>query len=148
MNSIERFRPIEILMVEDNPGDVDLTIAALSEGKINNHLSVATDGVEAMAFLRREAPYASAPRPDIILLDLNLPRKDGRKVLTEIKDDPVLRRIPVVILSTSQDEQDIVGSYSQYVNCYINKPMDLDQFINMVQSIEHFWLTVVTLPSQ
>jgi CheY-like chemotaxis protein len=141
-------RPIEILLVEDNPGDVRLTIEALKEAKVRNHLNVAKDGVEALAFLRREGSYAESVRPDLILLDLNLPRKDGREVLAEIKADPSLRSIPVVILTTSQAEQDIVRSYELHANCYITKPVDLDQFITVVRSIEDFWLTIVTLPRQ
>jgi two-component system, chemotaxis family, response regulator Rcp1 len=144
--SQSRFRPIEILLVEDNPGDVDLAIMALQEGKVNNNLSVASDGIEALAFLRREGPYAEATRPDIILLDLNLPRKDGRAVLEEIKADLDLRRIPVVVLTTSEEREDIIGSYSNYVNSYINKPVDLEQFLTIVKSIENFWFTIVTLP--
>jgi len=139
-------RPIEILLVEDNPGDVRLTIEGLKEGKVRNNLNVARDGVEALAFLRREGEYAEAVRPDLILLDLNLPRKDGREVLTEIKSDPGLKTIPVVVLTTSRAEQDILHSYELQANCYITKPVDLDQFITVVQSIEDFWLTVVTLP--
>jgi two-component system, chemotaxis family, response regulator Rcp1 len=143
-----RFRPIEILLVEDNPGDVDLTIEALREGRVHNNLSVVEDGIEALQFLHKEQPYSEVMRPDIILLDLNLPRKDGRAVLEEIKADEDLRRIPVVVLTTSDDEKDIVTSYSQYVNCYINKPVDLDQFLTIVKSIENFWFTIVTLPPQ
>jgi two-component system, chemotaxis family, response regulator Rcp1 len=139
-------RPIEILLVEDNPGDVRLTIEALKEAKVRNHLSVAKDGVEALAFLHREGSYAAAARPDLILLDLNLPRKDGREVLAEIKADTSLRAIPVVILTTSQADQDILRSYELHANCYITKPVDLDQFITVVKSIEDFWLTIVTLP--
>jgi CheY-like chemotaxis protein len=139
-------KPIEILLVEDNPGDVRLTIEALKEDKVLNHLSVAMDGVEAMAFLRHEGPYADAPRPDLVLLDLNLPRKDGRQVLEDIKSDADLRRIPVVVLTTSQAEQDIVKSYDLYANCYVTKPVDLHQFISAVKSIEGFWFTVVKLP--
>ena len=139
-------RPIEILLVEDSPGDVRLTKEALREGKIRNHLSVVTDGVAALAFLRREGRYANAPRPDVVLLDLNLPKKDGREVLTEIKADPRLRRIPVVVLTTSSNEEDILRAYDLHANCYITKPVDLDQFISVVQSIESFWLTIVTLP--
>jgi two-component system, chemotaxis family, response regulator Rcp1 len=139
-------RPVEILLVEDSPGDVRLTREALREGKVRNNLSVVTDGVEALAFLRREGRYADAPRPDVILLDLNLPRKDGREVLAEVKADERLRRIPVVILTTSRDEQDVLESYDLHANCYITKPVDLDQFIAVVRSIETFWLTVVTLP--
>jgi len=139
-------RPIEILMVEDNPGDVRLTIEALKEAKVRNNLHTVEDGVEAMAFLRREGRYAEAPRPDLFLMDLNLPKKTGREVLAEIKDDPDLRRIPVVILTVSQAEQDIVKSYNLHANCYITKPVDLDRFLEVVQSIENFWLTVVMLP--
>jgi CheY-like chemotaxis protein len=141
-------RPIEILLVEDNPGDVRLTIEALKEAKVRNRLSVAKDGVEALAFLRREGSYAEAARPDLILLDLNLPRKDGREVLAEIKVDTSLRSIPVVILTTSRADQDILKSYELHANCYITKPVDLDQFITVVKSIESFWLTIVTLPRQ
>jgi chemotaxis family two-component system response regulator Rcp1 len=141
-------RPIEILLVEDSPGDVRLTQEALREGEIRHHLSVATDGERALAFLRRAGKYADAPRPDVILLDLNLPKKDGREVLTELKADPLLRRIPVVILTTSSNEQDILRAYDLHANCYITKPVDLDQFISVVQSIESFWLTIVTLPGQ
>jgi two-component system, chemotaxis family, response regulator Rcp1 len=148
VSSNGRLRPIEILLVEDNPGDVDLTINALQEGKVNNNLHVAGDGVEALAFLRHEEGYSDAPRPDIVLLDLNLPRKDGRQVLQEIKEDLDLRRIPVVVLTTSEEEADVVGSYSQYVNCYINKPVDLEQLITIVKTIESFWFTIVTLPPQ
>lgn len=140
------YKGIEILLVEDNPGDVRLTKEALRDGKILNNLNVVTDGVEAMAFLRREADYAGAPRPELILLDLNLPRKDGREVLAEIKRDEELRRIPVVILTSSAAEQDIVKSYNLHANCYVTKPVDLDQFISVVKSIEHFWLKVVKLP--
>lgn len=137
---------IEILLVEDNPGDVRLTKEALRDGKILNNLNIVADGVEAMAFLRRERQYADAPRPELILLDLNLPRKDGREVLAEIKRDEELKRIPVVILTSSAAEQDIVKSYNLHANCYITKPVDLDQFIGVVRSIEHFWLKVVKLP--
>ena len=139
-------RPIEILLVEDSPGDVRLTKEALREGKIRNHLSVATDGELALAFLRREGCYANAPRPDVVLLDLNLPKKDGREVLTELKADPRLRRIPVVVLTTSSNEEDVLRAYDLHANCYITNPVDLDQFISVVQSIESFWLTIVTLP--
>jgi CheY-like chemotaxis protein len=148
MNVRSNGRPIEILLVEDNPGDVRLTIEALKEAKVYNHLSVASDGVEALAFLRREGKYAGAARPDLILLDLNLPKRDGREVLAEIKSDERLRTIPVVILTTSRAEQDILQSYSLHANCYITKPVDLDQFIKVVQSIEDFWLTIVALPRQ
>jgi chemotaxis family two-component system response regulator Rcp1 len=138
--------PIDILMVEDNPGDIRLTLEALKENKMNNALHVVKDGVQAMAFLRREGEYTAAPRPDLILLDLNLPKKDGREVLAEIKADPALMRIPVVILTTSQAEEDILRSYNLHANCFVTKPVDLDQFIRVVQSIEHFWLTIVKLP--
>jgi CheY-like chemotaxis protein len=139
-------RPIEILLVEDNPGDVRLTIEALRESKVRNHLSVARDGVQALAFLRHEGTHAEAVRPDLILLDLNLPRKDGREVLAELKADPDLKTIPVVILTTSRAEQDVLRSYELQANCYISKPVDLDQFITVVKSIEDFWLTIVMLP--
>jgi chemotaxis family two-component system response regulator Rcp1 len=140
--------PIEILLVEDNPGDVRLTREALRDGKIFNNLYVARDGVEAMAFLRKTGQYARAPRPDLILLDLNLPRKDGHEVLAEVKTDETLRRIPVVILTTSQAEEDIIKTYDLHVNCYITKPVDLDQFVKIVKSIEDFWLTIVKLPAE
>lgn len=139
-------RPAEFLLVEDNPGDVRLTREALRECKMSNNLSVVGDGVEALAFLRREGQYADAPRPDVILLDLNLPRKGGREVLAEIKADPQLRRIPVVVITSSEAEQDVVASYDLHVNCYVNKPVDLDQFIKVVRSISTFWLTIVKLP--
>jgi two-component system, chemotaxis family, response regulator Rcp1 len=139
---------IEILLVEDNPGDVRLTQEALRDGKIVNNLHVAENGVDALAFLRREGKYHNAVRPELILLDLNLPKKDGREVLAEIKADEALKRIPVVILTSSAAEQDIVRSYNLHANCYVTKPVDLDQFINVVKSIEHFWLTVVKLPPE
>jgi chemotaxis family two-component system response regulator Rcp1 len=146
MSSQKIGKPIEILLVEDNPGDVRLTQEALKEGKVRNNLHVAEDGVEAMALLRREGKYTDAPRPDVILLDLNLPKKDGREVLAEIKEDPNLRRIPVVILTVSQDEQDILKTYDSHANCYITKPVNLDRFLTVVKSIEDFWLTIVKLP--
>ncbi len=139
-------RPIEILLVEDNPGDVRLTQEALKEGKVLNRLSVVKDGVEAIFFLKKKEKYKDAPRPDLILLDLNLPKKNGREVLGEIKRDPEFMRIPVVILTISKDEQDILKSYDLHANCYIIKPVDLNQFINVVKSIEDFWLTIVKLP--
>jgi chemotaxis family two-component system response regulator Rcp1 len=139
-------KPIEILLVEDNPGDADLAREALENSKIYNLLHVVVDGEEAMAFLRRKGKYAKAPRPDLVLLDLNLPRKDGREVLAEIKSDPDLKRIPVVILTSSRDEDDILKSYNLHANCYITKPLDLHQFIKVVKSIEDFWLTIVKLP--
>jgi chemotaxis family two-component system response regulator Rcp1 len=139
-------KPIEILMAEDNPGDVRLAIEALKEAKIHNHVSSVQDGVEAMAFLRKKGKYADAPRPDVILLDLNMPRMDGREVLAEIKEDPELRRIPVVILTISQAEQDVLKAYDLHANCYITKPVDLEQFGKVVRSIEEFWFTIVKLP--
>jgi CheY-like chemotaxis protein len=140
-------RPIEILLVEDNPGDVRLTIEALKDGKVRNRLHVAKDGVEALAFLRQEGQHAAAPRPDVILLDLNLPKKAGREVLQEIKEDESLRRIPVVVLTTSSSEQDILRTYELHANCYVTKPVDLEQFMGVVKGIEDFWLTVVKLPN-
>ncbi|MDP2809754.1 MAG: response regulator [Rhodocyclaceae bacterium] len=140
-------RPAEFLLVEDNPGDVRLTREALNESKVRNHLSVVGDGVEAMAFLRREGRYADAVRPDLILLDLNLPKKSGREVLAEIKADPLLKRIPVVVITSSEAEQDIFATYNLHVNCYVTKPVDLDQFIKVVRSISTFWLTIVKLPA-
>ena len=140
-------RPIEILLVEDNPGDVRLTQEALGEAKVRNNLAVARDGVEALSYLRREPPFEDATRPDMVLLDLNLPRKDGREVLAEIKADPELRRLPVVVLTTSSAEKDVLESYNLYANCYITKPVDLDQFVRIVSSIEDFWLTIVKLPN-
>ena len=141
-------RPVEVLLVEDNPGDVRLTREALKDGKVSNNLSVVQDGVEAMRFLRREGPYADAPRPDVVLLDLNLPKKDGRQVLQEIKGDEALRTIPVVILTSSEAERDIAGAYALQANCYITKPVDLDQFITVVRSIEDFWFSIVKLPPE
>ncbi len=141
-------RPIEILMVEDSPSDAQLTIEALHAAKIANRLSHVEDGVEALRFLRRQGPYANAPRPDLILLDLNLPRKDGREVLDELKRDPDLKIIPVVVLTTSRSEQDVLRSYQLHANCYITKPVDFTQFMKVVQAIESFWLTVVTLPRE
>ena len=139
-------RPIEILLVEDNPGDVRLTQEALGEAKVRNHLAVTRDGVEALAYLRRQPPFEDATRPDLILLDLNLPLKDGREVLADIKADPDLRRLPVVVLTTSTAEKDILESYNLHANCYISKPVDLEQFVGIVASIEDFWLTIVKLP--
>ncbi len=139
-------RPIEILLVEDNPGDVRLTREALKEGKVRNNMYVATDGEEALTFLRRQGRACRGRRPDLILLDLNLPKKNGREVLEEIKADPELKRIPVVVLTVSKAEQDVLKSYDLHANCYITKPVDLDQFIEVVKSVEDFWLTVVMLP--
>lgn len=141
-------KPIEILLVEDSPGDVRLTQEVLRDGKVNNNLSVVDDGVEAIAFLTKVPPYTNAPHPDLILLDLNLPKKDGREVLEEIKANDQLRRIPVVVLTTSRAEEDIVRAYDLHCNCYIAKPIDLDQFIKVVKSIEEFWLSIVKLPSE
>jgi CheY-like chemotaxis protein len=138
---------IEILLVEDNPGDARLTIEALKEGKVLNNLNVVSDGVEALAYLRRQGTYAQAAKPDLILLDLNLPRMDGRQVLAEIKTDPSLMTIPVVVLTTSASEDDIARAYGSHANCYITKPVDLDQFLRVVQSIETFWLSLVKLPA-
>ena len=139
-------RPIEILLVEDNPGDVRLTREALRDAKVRNHMMVASDGVEAMAYLRQEGQYAGSTRPDMILLDLNLPRMNGFEVLDAIKEDTDLKRIPVIILTTSQAEQDIIRSYDLYANAYVTKPMDLEQFIRVIKAIEGFWLEIVKLP--
>jgi len=139
-------KPVEILLVENNPGDIRLTKEAHKEGKVLNKLHVVMDGVEALAFLRREGKYSDAVRPDLILLDLNMPKKNGREVLAEIKEDEDLRRIPVVVLTVSSDEEDILNAYNSHANCYITKPVDLDQFFKIVKSIEEFWLTIVKLP--
>jgi chemotaxis family two-component system response regulator Rcp1 len=146
MNINHLVRPITILLVEDNPGDVRLVQETFREGKVCNNLEITRDGVEAMAFLRHEGQFASAPRPDLILLDLNLPRKNGSEVLAEIKADEKLKRIPVVILTASQAEEDIVKAYDLYANCYLTKPIDLDQFISLVNAIKSFWLSIVKLP--
>ena len=138
--------PIDILLVEDNPGDVILTQEALAEAKVSNTVHVARDGEAAMRFLRGEAEHADAPRPDLILLDLNLPRKDGREVLEEVKTDPELRRIPVIVLTTSAAEEDILRSYDLHANSYVTKPLDIDAFLSSVRQIEGFWLEVVRLP--
>jgi CheY-like chemotaxis protein len=143
---VDENRPVEILLVEDNPGDERLTREALKEGKVYSNLHWVKDGVEAMAFLRREGKYADVPRPDIILLDLNLPKKDGREVLQDIKNDETLKRIPVVVLTTSKAEEDVLRTYNLHANCYVTKPVDLEKFIVVVKSIDVFWLTVVTLP--
>ncbi len=137
---------VEILMVEDNPADVRLTREAFKDAKVLNNMSVVGDGEEALLFLRRQGRYAGVPRPDLILLDLNLPKKDGREVLAEIKSDPALKRIPVVVLTTSEDEKDILKAYDLHVNAYITKPVNLDQFMKVVEAVEDFWLTVVKLP--
>jgi len=139
---------VEILLVEDDPGDVRLTQEALKDSKLRNNLSVAEDGVAALAFLRREGEFTNAPKPDIILLDLNLPRKDGREVLAEIKEDEVLRRIPVVVLTTSDADEDILTSYNLHANCYITKPVDMNCFVQIVKTIEGFWFSIVKLPPQ
>ena len=148
MGIITPIMPIEVLLVEDNPGDAQLTRIALEDSKISIHLNVVEDGVEAMAFLRKQDKYVKAAHPDIVLLDLNLPRKDGREVLAEIKADENLRRIPVVILTTSQAEEDILKAYNLSANCYITKPVDFDQFVKIVQSIENFWFAIVKLPPE
>jgi CheY-like chemotaxis protein len=139
---------IEVLLVEDSPGDVRLTREAFQDAKLHINLHVASDGVEAMAFLNREGKHSNAPRPDLILLDLNLPRKDGREVLEEIKKNPALMTIPVVILTTSASESDILQSYRLHANCYITKPVDLEGFLKVVKSIDSFWLSVVKLPRE
>lgn len=145
--SISEFgKVVEILLVEDNPGDVRLTQEAFKEGKLINELSVVEDGVEAMSYLRKQGKYADVHQPDLILLDLNMPKKDGREVLAEIKKDPNLRHIPVIVLTTSQAEQDILKSYNLHANCFITKPVDLKQFNRVVKTIKDFWLTVVKLP--
>ncbi len=138
--------PIEILLVEDNPGDARLAVEALKDGKVHNNLYHVKDGVEAMQFLHRQGEYANAPHPDLILLDLNLPRKDGREVLAEIKEDPELRLIPVVVLTTSEAERDLVRTYDLHANAYVVKPIDLDRFVEVVQAIEDFWFAIVKLP--
>jgi CheY-like chemotaxis protein len=141
-------RPIEVLLVEDDEGDVVMTREALDEGKVVNRLHVAPDGVAAIEFLRREGPHADAPRPDLILLDLNLPRRDGRQVLAEVKADEDLRRIPVVVLTTSEAEEDIVRSYDLHANAYITKPVDFERFVQVVQQIDEFFISVVRLPQR
>lgn len=146
MNNLESAKPIEILLIEDNPGDVRLTKEAFKESKILNNLRVVEDGLKALAFLRQQGDYTSASRPDLILLDLNMPKMDGRQVLAEIKKDPKLKNIPVIILTTSKAEQDILKSYDLHANCYIVKPVDLWQFNTVVQTIKDFWLSIVKLP--
>jgi CheY-like chemotaxis protein len=148
MNLSQRSRPVEILLVEDNPGDVRLTREALREGKVRNNLYVVSDGVEALEFLRRQGQHTDAARPDLILLDLNLPRKDGREVLQDIKSDPALRHIPVVVLTSSQADQDIIRAYDLHANCYVTKPVDFEQFIHVVRTIENFWFSIVKLPQE
>ncbi len=139
-------RSVKILLVEDNPGDARLTIEAMREAKVHNQMHVVEDGVEAMQFLRRQGRYGDAPRPDLILLDLNLPKKDGREVLAEVKADPALKRIPVVVLTTSRAEEDVLRAYDLHANCYVTKPVDLAQFMKIVAQIDEFWVNVVTLP--
>lgn len=139
-------RMIEILLVEDNPGDARLTIEAFKDGKVTNNLAVVPDGVEALAYLRREGRYADVRTPDLILLDLNLPRKDGREVLAAIKEDPALMAIPVIVLTTSSSQDDVARAYGHHANCYITKPVNLDQFLRVINSIEDFWLSLVRLP--
>jgi two-component system response regulator len=148
VNITDAIMPIEVLLVEDNPGDAELTRIALEDSKISVNLNVVEDGVEAMAFLRKQDKYSNVPHPDIVLLDLNLPRKDGREVLAEIKTDDNLKRIPVVVLTTSQAEEDIIKAYNLSANCYITKPVDFDQFVRIVQSIENFWFAIVKLPPE
>ena len=148
MDSSEKGRPINILLVEDNPGDIRLTKEAFKEGRIKNKLNVVTDGEEAVLYLKKAGKYKDAETPDMILLDLNLPKKDGREVLTEIKSDTNLKQIPVIILTTSSAHQDIVGTYSQHANCYIMKPVDFNQFITVIRTIEDFWLSIAKLPSK
>jgi len=148
MQSQEYPKPVDILLVEDNPGDIRLTLEAFKEGKCTNTLHVVKDGEEVMDFLRKRNRHAEAPRPDLILLDLNLPKRDGRSVLQEIKSDPELKRIPVVILTTSKAEEDILRTYDLHANCYITKPVDIEEFITITRSIENFWLTIVKLPDR
>ena len=147
MNNYQNFRAIEILLVEDSPSDANLTIREFSKAKIANNLHWVEDGDTAMEYLRKQGEFTDAPRPDLILLDLNLPGMDGREVLEEVKSDPELKRIPVVILTTSNDEQDVLRSYNLNANCYVTKPIDIEQFINVVQLIKDFWLAAVLLPS-
>jgi CheY-like chemotaxis protein len=147
-NILKWSRPVEILLVDDNPADVTLTQEAFSDNKLCNNLSVVNDGVEAMDFLRKRGQYALVPTPDIILLDLNMPRKDGREVLAEIKADDVLKYIPVVIMTVSKDDKDILESYRLHANCYIKKPVKFAEFVEVVRSLENFWFSVVTLPSK
>jgi len=148
MKAETRTRPAELLLVEDSPGDVRLTMEALKDGEVNHNLTVVKDGQEAIAILRRRGRYAKAACPDLILLDLNLPRKGGLEVLAEIKEDPGLKQIPVVVLTTSQAPQDVLRAYQLHANCYIAKPVDLNQFMSVVQAIKSFWLGVVMLPPQ
>ncbi len=146
MTTSQNYRPIEILLVEDNPGDVRLTQEAARETKVHNNMHIVSNGTDAMAFLHREGRFGSVPRPDLILLDLNMPGLDGREVLRRVKSDEQLRRIPVVIITSSQAEEDILRAYDLQASCYVTKPVDLEQFIKVVKSIENFWLTIVKLP--
>jgi CheY-like chemotaxis protein len=148
VTQVPEYEPIEVLLVEDDPGDVLMTKEAFADNKVRNKLHVVSDGVDAMAFLRREGPYADVPTPDLVLLDLNLPRKDGREVLAEIKADPELRRIPVVVLTTSEAEEDVLRSYELHANAYVTKPVDFDRFVHVVRQIDDFFVTVVKLPSR
>ncbi len=148
MSTSNQTQPIDILLVEDNPGDIRLTKEAFKDGRIKNELNVVMDGEEAILYLKKKDKYANASTPDIILLDLNLPKKDGREVLAEIKSDPELKCIPVIILTTSSAQSDIVNTYSHHANCYIMKPVDFNQFINVIRTIENFWLTIVKLPNK
>ncbi len=146
MNEINKFKAVEILLIEDNPGDVRLTIEALKESKIINNLNVVEDGIEAILYLKKDNKYKDKPRPDLIILDLNLPKKDGREVLGEIKSDDNLKQIPVVILTTSEAEEDIIKTYELHANCYITKPVNMEQFIKVVKSVGDFWFSIVMLP--
>ena len=145
---VKKDEPINILLVEDNPGDIRLAQEIFKDGKVQKELHVVEDGVEAMAFLKKEGKYADSPRPDLILLDLNLPRKDGREVLDELKSDESLRRIPVIILTTSKSEEDVIKTYNMHANCFITKPVDIVQFLDMAEAIEEFWFNIVSLPRE
>ncbi len=146
MKEKNKFKAVEILLIEDNPGDVRLTLEALKESKIINNLQVVDDGIEALSYLKKEGIYKDKPRPDLIILDLNLPKKDGREVLAEIKSDVLLKQIPIVILTTSEAEEDIIKSYELHANCYITKPVNMEQFIKVVKSVGEFWFSIVILP--
>ncbi len=148
METCDTTKAINILLVEDNPGDIRLTQEVLKDGKMCNNLSIAMDGEEAILFLKKTGKYKDAPTPDIVLLDLNLPKKDGRQVLAEIKSDPVLKIIPVIVLTTSSAEQDILNTYANHANAYITKPVDFDQFMNVIRTFENFWLAIVKLPTK
>jgi chemotaxis family two-component system response regulator Rcp1 len=148
MSTPEHLQSIDILLIEDNPGDIRLTIEALKQGRILNNLNIARDGEEALLYLHKKDKYKDVTTPDIILLDLNLPKKDGREVLSEIKTDPALRCIPVIVLTTSSSEEDVTNMYARYANCYITKPVDFNQFMNVIRCIENFWLTIVKLPKK